>query len=339
MLVIDEVQRYPEILLPIKLRVDEDQRAGAFLLTGSAHVMGLRAIPDALPGRVETIELWPFSQGEIDGEPDGFIDAVFGHGVDVVSSEGRGDCVQRVARGGFPESVARSGRRRGAFMRNYIGDLINREVTQVAEIQRGQEFRTLVRLLAAQSGQLVVPAKLSRATGLSQTTVSKYLAIMNEVFLIKLIPAWSRGAASRAVKTPKLAFVDSGIACGLLGHDARALDRRETIGPLLEGFVAMELARQATWSDTSVQLFHYRNKDQQEVDIVLEDARGRVVGIEVKASTTVRGEDFSGLRHLARLVGDDFLAGIVLYAGNATAHFGERLQAVPLPALWTAKAS
>lgn len=337
MVVIDEVQRYPDILLPIKLRVDENPRPGSFLLTGSAQVMGLRSVPDALPGRVETVELWPLSQGEIDSAPDGFIDAVFtdATAVSVTSDLAKPDYAARIVRGGFPEAVTRTGRRRSMFLRNYVADLINRDVTQVAEIQRGPEFRTILQRLAAQASGLLVLANLANATGLSKTTVSRYVAVMQEVFLAKLIPAWSRGPSSRATKTPKLAFVDSGIAARLIGHDEHSLLRSGApLGPLLEGFVTMELARQATWSMTEVQVLHYRTKDQDEVDIVLEDLRGHVVGIEIKASSMVRGDDFNGLRHLAERAGDDFLAGIVLYAGRTTVSFGRPFKAMPISAVW-----
>ncbi|MCL2490785.1 MAG: ATP-binding protein [Propionibacteriaceae bacterium] len=337
LVIIDEVQRYPEILLTIKQIVDEHPRPGSFLITGSAHVMGLRSVPDTLPGRVETIELWPFSQGEIDGTPDGFIDVAFQYPRELTATSdlGRADYAERIARGGFPEAIGRTERRRASFLSNYVADLVNRDVTQVAEIQRGMEFRQILNLLAGQTSGLLVPANLAMATGLSKTTVSRYLAVMAEVFLTKITPAWSRGTTGRTTKTPKLQFVDSGVAVRLAGHDSRSLLRQDApIGPMLESFVAMELARQATWSQTAVQLFHYRTKDGQEVDILLQDALGRTIGIEVKASSTVRGDDFRGLSHLAQRLGDDFLAGVVLYTGGVTSRFGDRLVAMPVSALW-----
>ncbi|MEU9831268.1 DUF4143 domain-containing protein [Streptosporangium sp. NPDC048047] len=163
----------------------------------------------------------------------------------------------------------------------------------------------------------------------------RYLSLLEEVFLIKRVPAWSRNLSSRAVGTPKVAFVDSGIAANLLGADARSLLRPEgAFGPLLEGFVLMELSRQLSWAEERVELFHYRTKDKVEVDAVLENRRGRVVGIEVKASSTVRPDDFRGLRHLAGRLGDDLAAGIVLYTGTQTLPFGERMRAMPVSALW-----
>ncbi|MEV0756099.1 ATP-binding protein [Streptosporangium sp. NPDC050280] len=325
-------------LLAIKEQVDTDPRPGRYLLTGSARVLGLRGLPDALPGRMETIELWPFSQGEIDGTADGFVDAVFAGPDDLhhTSEVSRAEYAERLVRGGFPEAVSRNNiRRRERFLDSYVADLVARDVSQLAEIERTAEMRALVRLLAARSGQLLVSGSLSKDVELSTSTIHRYLGLLEEVFLIKRIPAWSRNLGSRATGTPKMAFVDSGIAANLLGADSRSLVRPEgAFGPLLEGFVLMELARQITWSDERVELFHYRTKDKVEVDAVLENRQGRVVGIEVKASSTVRPDDFKGLRHLAARLGDDFAVGIVLYTGTQTLPFGDRMRAMPVSALW-----
>jgi hypothetical protein len=338
MMVIDEIQRVPQLLLPIKVQVDGDPRAGRYLLSGSARVLGLRALPDALPGRMETIELWPFSQGEIDEAPDGFIDAIFDQGEELrhVSAVTRAEYAERIVRGGFPEAVARANaRRRQRFHDSYVADLVARDVAQLSDIERTAQMRALIRLLAARSAQLLVAAGVGSGVGVSQATALRYIGLLEEVFLIKRIPAWSRNLSSRAGSTPKIAFVDSGIAANLLGADARSLIRPEgPFGPLLAGFVHMELARQATWSDTRAELFHYRTKDKVEVDVVLENRQGKVVGIEVKAASTVGREDFSGLRHLAQRLGDDFLVGLVLYTGQQTLSFGPRLRAMPVSAIW-----
>ncbi|WP_205547861.1 ATP-binding protein [Leucobacter sp. wl10] len=339
LLVIDEVQRAPELLLSIKERVDADPRPGQYLLTGSAQVLGLRSVPDALPGRMETIELWPLSQGEIDETPDGFIDAVFTQGSDFrcPSELRRDDYIERIVRGGFPEAVAREGKRRESFFDNYISDIINRDVIQLSEIERGAQMRALVRMLAARSGGLLVPGSLANALGLPQTTVARYLGLLEEVFLIKRIPAWSRNLSARATSTPKVALVDSGVAANLLGQDAKSLRHPESpLGGLLESFVTMELSRQLSWSRTRAEMHHYRTKDKVEVDIVLEDRRGRVIALDVKASATVRSDDFRGIDHLAARLGGDLVVGVVLYTGTETLAFGEKKIAVPISAIWRA---
>jgi predicted AAA+ superfamily ATPase len=338
-MVIDEVQRAPSLLLAMKEVVDEDFVPGRFLLTGSARLLGLRSVPDALPGRMETIELWPLSQGEIDDRPDGFVESMFHSGPDLAyeSSENRSGYIARIARGGFPEAMARTGKRRTRFLNEYIADVINRDVLQVSAIEKGSEMRRLITLLAGRSGQIVSPTNLSSSLGLSKQTTDRYLSILSEVFLIKLTPAWTSGATGRATHAPKLSFVDSGIATTLAGHNEARLEQiGSPLGGLLEGFVTMEIARQLTWTDEVIGLFHYRTRDQVEVDIVLENRRGDVVAVEVKSSATVGPGDFAGIRHLRGQLGDRLLAGVVLYLGHQTLSFGDRQVATPVSALWDA---
>ncbi|GAA3444911.1 ATP-binding protein [Planomonospora venezuelensis] len=339
LLVIDEIQYAPELLLPIKYQVDIDPRPGRYLLTGSARVLGLKSLPDALPGRMETIELWPFSQGEIEDGVDGFAEAVF-HLADaplpVLPGDSRRSLSLRIARGGFPEAVARSDpRRRRRFLASYVSTLIDRDIRDLSDISKPADLRRLLQLVAARTGQLLIAANLASDLSVSARTVQRYLDLCEEVFLIKRVPAWSSNLATRVVATPKVACVDSGIASYLLGLDENRLATGgDLFGPLLEGFVLMELSRQLTWAEDDIRLFHYRTKDQVEVDAVLEKADGRIAGVEVKASATVRSEDFRGLRLLERQAGDAFAAGVVLYTGDQALSFGPRLKALPVSALW-----
>jgi predicted AAA+ superfamily ATPase len=338
-MVIDEIQRDLGLILPIKSVVDFDPTPGHFLLTGSSRLAGMRQLPDTLPGRMETIELWPLSQGEIDSEPDGFVDAAFRDGPDLAirGEETRADYIERVVRGGFPEAVARQGRRRRAFHQQYAADLVNRDVKQVGEVEFNPALRKLVRLLAARSAGILSMDSLASDLGVSGRTVSRYLSLLEQVFLIKQIPAWAPSASTRAVKAPKVVFVDSGLATSLVPADALQLGTAQgPLGGILEGFVVTELARQLTWCRQEVELFHYRTRDKVEVDVVLRDLAGRVVGIEVKASSTARSEDFKGLRHLRQRLGDKFVAGYLIYLGQDTLPMGDRLRTLPLCALWRA---
>jgi predicted AAA+ superfamily ATPase len=337
LMVIDEIQLAPELLRPIKLKVDLDPRPGQFILTGSSRVLALRTLPDALPGRMEIIELWPFSQGELSRDPDGFIDAAFQHGdaLDHSSDLRRRDYLERAATGGFPEAVRRTPRRRAAFFDSYLSTLIERDVLELSNIERRGEMLKLLSLLAGRAGHLLVPATLAGQAGLSRSTLVRYLELLSSVFLTKTIPAWSSNLTHRAVGTPKLALVDTGVACHLIGQDPPRLgEPGGAAGPIVENFVLMELARQLTWAEQRASLSHFRTKDGVEVDAVLETPDGRVVGIEVKAGASVRAEDLRGLRHLAKLLGDRFVAGYVLYTGQQTLSFGDRVRALPLDALW-----
>ena len=340
LLIIDEVQRQPGLFLPLKYEAATDPRPGRFLLTGSARVLGLKELPDALPGRMETIELWPLSQGEIDGRLDRFAERVF----TLVDSPlprftpiNRADVAARLVRGGFPTAVLRTDeRRRTRLLASYVSDLINRDIRELSEIGHGDELRRMLQLVAARTGQLLVASQLANELSVSGRTVLRYLELCEEIFLIKRIPAWSSNLARRVISSPKVAFVDSGVAAYLLGQSLARLAQLTSpvIGPLLEGFVCMELARQLTWADEEIRLFHYRTKDGIEVDAILDTNDGRIVGVEVKASATVVGKDFNGLRRLQAQAGDAFTAGVVLYAGRESLSFGPHLKALPLTALW-----
>nr|WP_307801606.1 ATP-binding protein [Microbispora triticiradicis] len=339
LLLIDEIQRVPELLLSIKRVVDADPRPGRFLLTGSARLLGLRDLPDALPGRSETIELWPLSQGEIERSPDGFVDVAFRDGPDMKVPRTRLrriDYVDRALRGGYPEAVHRpTHRRRARFFESYISDLINRDVRQVADIERPADMRRLLNVLSGRMGGLAVIDNIGRDLGLPHTTTKRYVDLLELVYVIRRIPAWSSNTTTRAIATPKLLLVDSGLGAHLAGlTPARATDFTAPVGPLLENFALGELARQLTWAEEPVRLYHYRDRDGVEVDGVLERASGEIIGIEVKAAETVRGDDFRGLQHLARKVGDRLIAGYVLYAGPESLPFGERMRALPMSALW-----
>lgn len=340
LMVIDEAQLAPELFQAIKIAVDLDPRPGQYLLTGSSQILALRHLPDALPGRMEIVELWPLSQGEIDRGPDRFVDSAFGRGPSLThaSTLRRRDYLDRIVRGGYPEVLQRTPRRRAAFFESYLTTLIERDVTALSLIERRGELRRMLALLAGRSGSLLVPNAVATQLGMSRSTVTRYLELLSAVFLTKSIPAWSTGQTRRAIGSPKLTFVDSGLACHLLGQDpVRLAEPGGAAGPMLETFVLMELARQLTWNEERARLYHFRTKDGVEVDAVLETADGRVIAVEVKASATIRSEDLAGLRHLAERVGPRFVAGYVLYTGQQTLPFGDRLRALPVDALWNVR--
>lgn len=338
LVVLDEIQRVPELILAIKASVDEDNRPGRFLITGSARLLGLRGLPDALVGRSETIELWPFSQGELQSTRDSFVDDVFSEPpADFVADPlARDDYLIRAIRGGYPEAVNREPARRQKFFASYVSDLIERDVMQLSEIQRRPELHRLLGALAARMATLLKIETIASELRTPKTTIERYVALLEEVFLIKRIPAWSNSMTKRALQMPKVLMVDSGLGASLAGMTIDRVRRQDAIaGPLLENFAIGEIARQLTWAATPARLYHYCNSDGQEVDVVLEANDGRIVGIEVKAAESPPSDAFRHLEHLRRVTGDRFQQGIVLYAGTQTLSFGDRMTAVPLSALWT----
>ena len=338
LLVVDEVQRAPEIMLPLKARVDAERRPGQFLLTGSARLLGLRLLPDALVGRTETIELWPFSQGELTDGSDGFVDAAFADRPEFMSSgaSSRADVIERALRGGFPEAVRRDATRRSRFFASYVGDLLDRDVVQLSDIHRRADLDRLLRLLASRMATPLNVESVASELGVPRATVERYIALFEEVFLIKRIPAWSTSGTRRATRARKLMFVDTGLAGHLIGASAARVARDARLaGQVVENFALGELARQLGWATEPVHLLHYRTRDGEEVDAVLEHNDGRVVGIEVKAAATVDADDFRHLHHLRSRVPERFHLGIVLYSGSDVLAFGDGMVAAPLDVLWT----
>jgi predicted AAA+ superfamily ATPase len=337
-LLIDEVQRVPSLFLALKAAVDRDPRPGRFLLTGSAQVLALPRLADSLAGRMEVIELWPLSQGELEGRRESFVDALFDgpERAAVAGAEGKREYLQRAVRGGFPEAVARTDAlRRDRWFEAYVATTVRRDIPDLAAIDRIEELPRLLRLLAARSAALLNVSALGRDAQLPDATLRRYLNLLETAFLVERVPAWANSRTTRAVKAPKIILTDSGLCAHLLGTDVQALAHPlGDAGRVLETFVLGELRRQSGWARHRVRLHHFRDADGVEVDAVLEAADGRVAGIEVKAGATVRSADFRGLNLLRGKAGDRFSAGVVLYAGSEPLAFGPQRWALPISALW-----
>ncbi|HZS13926.1 MAG TPA: ATP-binding protein [Candidatus Dormibacteraeota bacterium] len=340
LLLIDEVQRVPELFLAIKAAVDRANRPGHFLLTGSANILLLPQVADALPGRMQIVELWPFSQGELSGRIERFLDRCFDgwQGARIETTLGRRDYLELAATGGFPEAVARTDRRRrSVWFESYVQTLLQRDLLNLSAVERIADVSRLLRLLAARSSTVLNIDGLARDAEMPTTTVRRYLTLLQAAYMILLVPAWSNNRTTRAIHAPKVVMGDSGLCAHLVGADADGLaSPLGDAGPLLETFVVTELRKQLGWCMDRPRMFHYRTRDGVEVDVVLEAPDGRVVGIEVKAAATVRSADFAGLRHLAGRTGDRFQCGLVLYTGRQSLPFGSKLWCTPVSALWEA---
>jgi uncharacterized protein len=341
LLIVDEVQHVPALFPAIKLEVDRNRRPGRYLLTGSANVLLLPKLSESLAGRMEILTLEPLAQAEIANVMDNVPQRLFaGEGPAEMAWAGKErDLTDRVVTGGYPEALARANpTRRAAWFGSYLTAILQRDVRDLANIEGLTEMPRLLSLLATRTAGLLNVAELSRDAGISHNTLKRYLALLQATFLIRLLPAWSRNSGKRFTKAPKLHLNDAGLACHLLGIDAARLAGHPSHwGRLVETFVVDELLRQATWSPFPVQASHFRLATGQEVDLVLEDGRGRVVGVEVKASATLRGEDLNGLKALAALSGDAWVGGVVFYGGDTPLPFGTGLQAWPITSLWTGK--
>lgn len=335
---IDEVQRAPDLLLAIKEAVDRDRRPGRFLLTGSANLMTLPRIADSLAGRMETIRLLPLAQAEIHGAVrPGFLTALFSGRVPSVGAPRLGtDLVETVLAGGYPEALARRNwARRQDWHLNYIEAVIGRDVRDIAQVDQMDRMPRLLRALAEHSGQLVSHSAVGAALNLNHVTTQRYTGVLEQLFLVRTLPPWHNNALSRLSKTPKLHFLDSGLLASLRNlTPERIAANRTPFGAVLESFVFSEILKLTSWDEDRYVLSHFRDKAMDEVDIVLENRAGQIVGLEIKASGTVRAGDFNGLRKLRAAVGERFAFGAVLYDHDQPVPFGEDLAAVPLSALW-----
>lgn len=335
-LVIDEVQRAPELFLAIKLLVDKDRTPGRFLLTGSANVLVLPKVADSLAGRMEPIQLLPLSQAEMEGADTNFPDRLFEMGEMQRAASSSGDLAMRIARGGFPEPVGRpSESRREAWFQSYVRTILERDVRDLSNVAGLTQMPRILSLLAARSGTTLNVASLSVDTGVPHTTLTRYIDLFKALFLVNLVPAWSADVDTRLAKSGKAFLVDTGLLCYLTGMDAKGLNSDPfRFEPALKTFVAAELQKLCAAGRVKPALHHLRTVKQKQVDFVLESRDGRIVGIDVRTTKAAASDDFEGLRFLSELAGKNFHRGVVLHCGDESTDIADSLHALPLASLW-----
>ena len=336
--VIDEVQNAPNIFRAIKASVDRDRRPGRFLLTGSANVLALPRMSDSLAGRMEIITLYAFAQDELADRRSAFIDHLFGAKISLLykGTADRNKIACSVFAGGYPEVRSRADAgRRTAWYKAYITTILQKDVRDIINIADLTTLPKLLAQLAMRSSGLLNIADVSRGLDAPHTTLRRYMSLLETTFLYAPLRPWSNARAKRLVKAPKIHITDSGFATHLCGISSPAeLVKSPLWGPLLETFAVNEVRKLSTWSKTSLEAYHFRTDTGKEVDIVLEDARGRVVGIEIKSSASINHSDFSGLMELRAAAGDKWVRGIVLHIGAGVTPFAKDLHAIPISALW-----
>lgn len=300
--------------------------------------MLLPTIADSLAGRMETLTLLPLSQSEIEKQPGNWIDRLFAEQIPMLSTAVIGSALlDRVLRGGYPEVISRDNpKRRTAWANQYIDALIQRDVQDIANIDKLSQLPRFLRALANTAGQMSNYTQLGGNVGLDSKTAARYVGILEQVYLLKRIDVWARNRLNRVVKTPKLQFLDSGLLAAQLNLTAEEIQLDRTrFGSLLETFVYSELLKLASHAETDCKLMYYRDADQYEVDIVIEHPNGQIIGVEVKAAATVQERDLRGLKKLANLAAQDFKMGVILYDGDETLPLGNSFWAMPVSSLWS----
>jgi uncharacterized protein len=343
--VIDEVQRAGDpLVLAIKQRLDRSRSRGQYVLTGSTNFLTTPTISESLAGRIDLITLWPLSMGELTGGTDGFVDRAFAGERSLLDHRGavqtRSNYLELICRGGFPEPQRLGDRARRRWFERYLETVLRREVESAADLRRFDALVNMARLLVATTGSELVISRLAENLGIDRATAEAYEPWIETTFLVHRLPAWSRKVASKIIRRPKLHVCDSGLAAATLGKGPAALARLNdpSVGPLIESFVIAEIAKQLTWSEISARLHHLRDSAGWEVDAIVEAPDGRVVAVEVKASTLARpgdAEPMGLLRDRLDRVGDDFVVGVVFHTGKRRVALGERLVGLPIADLWT----
>ena len=338
--VIDEIQRVPEVLLPIKAAVDRNRQPGRFLLTGSANVLLLPRLADTLAGRMEVITLRPLSQGELAGSAERFLNKLF-----AASNPGwkslptdRVDLLRRVGAGGYPEVQTRQvGKRRDAWFAAYLTTILSRDMRDLSGIDALTELPRVLKALASRTANLLNYADVARDLGQPVTTLRRHVGLLTATFLVHELPAWSVNIPKRLVKAPKVLITDTGLAANLLGAtvgDPSSGPGNQHTGALVETFVGNEILKQMGWHDQALSLHHFRTHIGEEVDYVIEALDGTITGVEVKLSSTINSHDLRGLKTLREAAGKRFRRGVVLYTGDSVVPMDETITAVPMRNLW-----
>ncbi len=337
--VIDEVQRAPNLFLSLKKIVDDD-RSRRYILTGSTDVMMLPKVADSLAGRTETHNLLPLSIDEIAGKKSTFLSKL-------IADKGKfknahtewEEVIAMIRRGGYPEVVNRqSDNRRAKWLQSYLESLLQKDLRDLANIDGLLQIPKVLNLISVRIGSTVNMSDIARLSGIKNTSFQRYMALLEQIFLIVKIPAWTPNKEGQYVKSPKIFLNDTGILCQINKDGEAILNNRTDAGFLLENFVAMEIMKQITWFGQPLQLRHFSMHKGAEVDLVIQDDKKQIYGIEIKAKVSLQKDDFKGLNKLAEVSGNKFKKGILLYGGDKVlSGFGENIQAVPLPNLWSSE--
>ena len=340
-LIVDEVQMVPEMFRALKVVVDElrlkdkAHANGRYLLTGSANILALPKLSDPLVGRMIVLTLYPFTTAEASQGKGNGLDRLVNF--DFTGINARGVSITDAMKlATFPEIADKNAKERSIWFDGYLTTILQRDVKMLAELEKISLLPTLLRMLAIRAGNLINDADIARDIGLNPVTSKFYRNILKMMFLNFDVQPWYRNIGKRLVKAPKGFLIDSLMLCHMLDLNLEDVERNkpELFGHVLENYIATELTKLLTFSETKATLLHFRTSDGKEVDFVLEKPDGSVFAIEIKKSESVNSQDFKGIRALSELAPKEFLGGVVLYSGKEVVPFGENLWAVPFYVLW-----
>ena len=336
-MIIDEIQRVPNLLLAIKMQVDENNRKGQFLLTGSANIQSLPTVEESLAGRVSQMRLRTLTHDEqLQSKPD-FIQKLFDNELNSPKVHyDKPKLLDIACKGGFPEAISLNDRQRQRWHLDYINALLKNDLKDIANIYRQDQMQELVRILAAWSSKLVNFNQIGSTLALQLPTLKAYINALESLFLVERLEPWFQTDYDRISKQNKLFMTDSGLMASILGCNADQLyldaDRS---GKLIETFAFNELIAQVDYAYGEYTMSHYRDRQKREIDFIIENRAGELVGIEIKSGSNVGVKDFGHLKWFKENIAKNRpFKGIVLYTGEHIAPFGEDMLLVPFGAMW-----
>lgn len=342
LLIIDEIQRHPELLNAIKLTVDTDRKPGRFLITGSANILNLRGANESLAGRAETVVLEPFSVGEMDGRKEDFVSMLISDNMLRKLQQSkplkRAEYARLIESGGYPDAQYRTPRRRKAYFKNYVSRVLDHDANELSGLAHLDRLKKIHAMLAGLSSQIYVRANVSRTIGIPEGSMNGYIRLLEDLCMIHTLPAWGKNYSKRALSRPKIVLSDTGLVCSInniTGEFLADIENGSELGPILETFVIGEIKKQQSWSDADYSLLHYRDCDNKEVDLVLEVEGGKIIALEIKAASSFSSKDFAGMKTLRDILNKRFHCGVILYTGTETISFGDRLYAAPISSVWS----
>ncbi len=340
-IIIDEVQLVPQLFRPLKIVVDELREQdkananGRFLLTGSASIKVLPELSESLVGRMSVLTLYPFAASEATMGNADIIERIFNLDFEKLNDRGY-ELINVMKLATYPEISTKNFEDRSLWFDGYLSTILQREVLQLAVLEKISLLPVMLRILASRVGGLVNESDISRDAKLNPVTGKSYRNILKLMFLNFDIQPWSKNIGKRLVKAAKAYLTDTSMLCHLLEYDIEKIiiTKPELFGHILENFVASELTKLLSFSRTKASLYHFRTSDNKEVDFILEKTDGSIIGIEVKKSENLTAADFKGLKELESLTPQEFKGGLVLYSGKQVVPFGKNLWAVPYCILW-----
>ena len=336
-LIIDEIQKVPDLIPAIKKAVDQNNRAGQFLITGSANILNLPTVTESLAGRIGKVRLRPLSQGEISGASPTFLERAFAQDFKRPKDRySRNDLIEMIFRGGFPEAIRLEGKARRNWHIDYVDALIEHDLNDIANIRQVDVIKDLVRVLAAWSSKFMDVSAIGSVFSSDRRTLSSYISALQSFYLIESVPAWHKTDYDRVGKQDKLFMADTGMMTALLGwKPSDFASDPDKVGKAFETFAYNELAAQIDAADDIYHLYQYRDRVKREIDFIIESGDKSILAIEVKSGVTVKNSDFKHIEFFRdNLAKKKTVIGIILYAGDEILPFGKNLWAIPFDCMW-----